>query len=160
VAHGSALPPPPTSSPYPAQRSHCRPTIIALSIAARHHRPAPVRIPLPPTSSPAPFHRRPLPLVVHRALAPSTTRCLPLPPPPSLRCPRPQRPLPPTRSAVSRCESGARYPWKAMRDEFQGALARGRAGTADAAPRRPRPRRPRPRRGCGRPGHGGTGPEP
>jgi folate-binding protein YgfZ len=104
---------------------------------------------------------------VHRALTPvnhPVRRCLPLPP--SLRCPRSQHPLPPTCSAVSRCEFGARYPWKARRDEFQGALARGRAGTTGVAPRRrergrPRlARRPRPRRECGRPGHGGTGPKP
>jgi hypothetical protein len=78
----------PPSPPHHHRTIHRRPAIIG---------PRPCACPCPrhPPPPPAPFHRRPLPLAVHRALAPinhPVRRCLP--PPPSLRCQRPQRPSP------------------------------------------------------------------
>lgn len=113
--------------PLPRSWSHRHPTIIALSIAAS------------PSSASARAHA-PAPDILPRALPSATalTRSASCPrprqPPDACPCPRPRPCDARGHNAPSpRRSQRARYPWKARRDEFQGALARGRAGTAGAA---------------------------
>jgi hypothetical protein len=131
----------PPSPPHHHRTIHRRPAIID---------PRPCACPCP---------RHPPPRALPSATAPTRCASCPRPhQPPRASMPAPApvpampaatAPLPPTRSAVSRCEFGARYPWKARRDGTSTLDPRstwkvrqiGGSGSWQSARRRP-PRRP------------------